>query len=401
MSKEIVHCKFDELINPSKLKNHPKNRNKHGQDQVERLAELYKYHGIRHPIIVSNLSKCIVAGHGRKLAAIRAGIKEMPVVYQDFESADAEYAFIQSDNAIALWAELDLSGINSDLADLGPDFDINMLGIRDFTLDMSEKEFEGDPDEVPEIVEPTAKLGQIYKLGEHRLMCGDSTNLDHLKELMSGEQANLWLTDPPYGVAYKSNGAEDKHLDIANDSMPLDEMYKFWKLVAENALELTTDDCPYYWFACQGGDQMMMMMSISDAGWKVRHELIWKKDRLVLSRCDYHYIHEPILYGWKTKGKHNWYSDRKQTSVLEFDRPKSSDDHPTMKPVALVEYLIKNSSKNGSIVLDTFNGSGTTLIACEMSGRKARTVELEPIYVDRTIARWEKFTGKKAELING
>ena len=135
-----IHCKYDELVNPSKLKNHPKNRNKHGQDQIDRLAELYKYHGIRHPIIVSNLSKCIVAGHGRKLAAIRAGITEMPVVYQDFESSEAEYAFIQADNAIALWAELDLAGINADIGDLGPDFDINMLGIQDFTLEPADKE---------------------------------------------------------------------------------------------------------------------------------------------------------------------------------------------------------------------------------------------------------------------
>lgn len=144
----IIHCKYDELVDPKDLKNHPKNRNMHGQDQIERLAELYKYHGVRHPIIVSNLSKCIVAGHGRKLAAIRAGIKEMPVVYQDFESNESEYAFIQADNAIALWAELDLSGINSDIGDLGPDFDINMLGIQDFTIDAFEKSF--DPDESEE-----------------------------------------------------------------------------------------------------------------------------------------------------------------------------------------------------------------------------------------------------------
>lgn len=143
-----IHCKKDELIDPKKLKDHPKNRNKHGQDQIDRLAELYKYHGIRHPIIVSNLSKCIVAGHGRKLAAIRAGIEEMPVVYQDFDSSEAEYAFIQSDNAIALWAELDFSGINMDIADLGPDFDVNMLGIRDFAIEPAEKKIKNTSKEI-------------------------------------------------------------------------------------------------------------------------------------------------------------------------------------------------------------------------------------------------------------
>lgn len=144
----IIHCKYDELVDPKKLKNHAKNRNKHGQDQVERLAELYKYHGIRHPIIVSNLSKCIVAGHGRKLAAIRAGVKEMPVVYQDFESNEAEYAFLISDNAISDWSELDLAGINEDIGDLGPDFDINMLGIQDFTIDVAEKETKNTSEEI-------------------------------------------------------------------------------------------------------------------------------------------------------------------------------------------------------------------------------------------------------------
>jgi len=137
-----IHCKYDKLVHPAKLKNHLKNRNKHGQDQIDRLAELYKYHGIRHPIIVSKLSGCIVAGHGRKLAGIRAGVNEMPVVYQDFDSVEQEYAFIQADNAIALWAELDLSGINADLGDLGPDFNIDMLGIKDFALDFADKEFD-------------------------------------------------------------------------------------------------------------------------------------------------------------------------------------------------------------------------------------------------------------------
>lgn len=141
-----IHCKYDELVNPKSLKNHPKNRNKHGQDQIERLAELYKYHGIRHPIIVSNLTGCIVAGHGRKLAALRAGLNEVPVVYQDFDSSEAEYAFLQADNAIATWAELDLSAINTDIADLGPDFDLDMLGIKNFTLDLEEAEFDPSDD---------------------------------------------------------------------------------------------------------------------------------------------------------------------------------------------------------------------------------------------------------------
>jgi hypothetical protein len=179
-----IHCKYDELVNPSSLKDHPKNRNKHGSDQIERLAGIYSFQGIRHPIVVSNLSQCIVAGHGRKLAAIRAGIKQVPVVYQDFESDEQEYAFIQSDNAIALWADLDLSGINDDLGDLGPDFDLDMLGIKDFTLDPNEVELpdlkSGDPDcqQVTFILSNEQKdiLDECFKKAKRDLDCTDEIN---------------------------------------------------------------------------------------------------------------------------------------------------------------------------------------------------------------------------------
>ena len=162
-------------------------------------------------------------------------------------------------------------------------------------------------------------------------------------------------------------------------------------------------DAAYYWFACQGGDQMMMMMMmmfLGDAGWLVRHELIWVKPSMVFGRSDYHYRHEPIIYGWKRKGKHNWYADRKQTSVLEFARPHKSDLHPTTKPVAILEYLLGNSTVTTDSVLDTFGGSGSTLIACEKTNRKCFMMEIDPHYCDVIIERWEKFTGKKAKLIN-
>jgi len=260
---------------------------------------------------------------------------------------------------------------------------------------------EGDPDYMPEPPKiPTAKLGDLWKLGNHRIFCGDSTMIDHLDRLMLGEKADLYLTDCPYGVSYKSNGSEDKHDKIANDDLPMEDMQEFWTTVASNAHTHCTNKAAYYWFACQGGDQMMMMMmSIGRANWKVRHELIWVKDSLVMGRCDYHYKHEPILYGWKQDGTHEWYSDRKQTSVLEFPRPKRSDDHPTMKPVELIEYLMCNNTKQGKIVLDTFGGSGTTLLAAEKCNRHARLIEISPKYVDVTIKRWETYTGQKAELM--
>lgn len=404
----VIHCKYDELSNPKNLKNHPRNRNKHGQDQIDRLAEMYKYHGIRHPIIISNLSKFIVAGHGRKLAAIKSGIKEFPVVYQDFDSADAEYAFIQADNAIALWADLDLAGIKSDLMDLGPDFDSKMLGIKDFTLDESTPEPGCDEDDVPDKVEPKSKLGDIYQMGNHRLMCGDSTSLQDVKFLMNGETVNLVLTDPPYNVAVndeqeeslKARNRRKDGLKIANDKMSDDDFDQFLLAVFTNYFSVMKDGASIYVFYA---DSMTIpfISNFIKAGFHFAQNCIWAKQQFVMTRKDYHYKHEPVMYGWKKGAAHEWYTDRKQSSVWNFDRPFRNELHPTMKPIELIEYPLKNSSDNNGIVLDLFGGSGSTLIACEKTNRKCFMMELDPHYVDVIVARWEKYTGKKAELING
>ena len=395
------------MVSIKEIRPNPKNRNNHPADQIERLGEIIRYQGFRSPLIVSKRSGLLVSGHGRLMAAKKIGLKMLPVSYQDFDSDEQEYAAMVSENSVALWAELDLSGINADIGDLGPDFDLELLGIKNFEIDVADKEGLTDPDDMPEKVEPRTKRGDLYQLGEHRLLCGDSTLIDDIERLMGGEKADLWLTDPPYGVAYESSGRRGKanqHEEIKNDAKPLDEMGEFWFQVASNALMASTDQASYYWFACQGGDQMMMMMmmmSIGRANWKVRHELIWVKDQMVFGRSDYHYKHEPILYGWKQDGTHEWHADRKQTSVLEFARPKRSEEHPTMKPVELVAYLMGNSSKPGQIVLDTFGGSGTTLLAAEKTNRKARLCELSEKYCDVIVARWEAYTGQKAELLNG
>ncbi len=406
----MVHCKYDELVDPKTLKDHPKNRNKHGSDQIERLAKLYQHHGIRHPIIVSKQTGFIVAGHGRKLAGIRANV-EMPVVYQDFESVEQEYAFIQSDNAVALWADLDLKGIGEDIIDFGPDFDIELLGIKDFVLDPSDKYQDKDADEVPEQVEPKAKLGDIYKLGEHRLMCGDSTDIESVQKLMDGEKADLFLTDPPYGVSYTDKNEYLNSLGtghrltkrIENDHKTPEEMKEFWDLVFKNGHEFTHDKMSYYIFAPQGGDLLLLLLqAVRQAGFQLKHILVWAKNNHVLGRCDYHYKHEPIVYGWKQKGTHNFYGKgKKNTSVWDFNKPLKNDLHPTMKPIEVLEEALLNSTETGNSALDLFGGSGSTLIACEKTNRKCFMMELDPHYVDVIISRWEKFTGKKAELLNG
>lgn len=385
-----------EWVEIERLTPNPKNPNKHSKEQIERLAEIIKYQGWRHPIIVDK-NYMVWAGHGRLLAAKLLKEEKVPIHVQEFQSEDQAYAFLVSDNAIASWAELDLSAINLEIPTFDPDFDINLLGIKDFEIDVADKN-EEDPDAVPETPpEAKSKLGDLFILGRHRLLCGDSTDRSSVERLMGGEKADMWITDPPYGVSYRSIGAPDKHSAIENDSLPLTEMKIFWEKAATLALEVCTDEASYYWFACQGGDQMMMMMmSISDAGWKVRHELIWAKDQMVFGRCDYHYKHEPILYGWKQEGKHNWYSDRTQVSLLNFPRPKSSDLHPTMKPVELVEYLVKNNTKSKDIIYDSFLGSGTAIIAAEKSGRNCYGLELSPEYCDVIIQRWEKYAGQEA-----
>lgn len=398
----IIHCKYDSLVNPKDLKNHPKNRNMHGQDQIERLAELYKYHGIRHPIIVSNRSKCIVAGHGRKLAAIRAGIKEVPVVYQDFESNEAEYAFIQADNAIALWAELDMSGINSDIGDLCPDFDINMLGIQDFTIDVAEKDFEGDPDEIPEEVEPQAKLGQIYKLGVHRLMCGSSTDENDVAKLFDGKKPVLMVTDPPYGVEYEAGWrAEAKGVKKTKreetSSLKNDDQADWF-----DAYNLSQADVAYVWHASAFTD--VVMDGLKKSGFKIKQQIIWNKSVHALSRSDYHWKHEPCWYA--VKDESHWNGDRTQKTVWDIQNvafEKDKTNHPTQKPVKIYEIPYENNSKKGDIVYDPFSGSGSGsgLIAAEKTERVFLGMELDPKFIDTIIARWEKFTGKKAELISG
>ncbi len=394
-SREIKIVKVDAI------KPHPKNANVHSKEQIDRLAKIISYSGFRQPLVVSNLSGFLISGHGRLEAAMQLGMKEVPVIYEDFEDEAMEFQHLTADNAIASWAELDLSKINQDFLQFGPEFDVDLLGIKDFVLEPLDKAQLGDEDAVPENVQSISKLGDLYELGEHRLLCGDSTDKAALAILMGGQKADLWLTDPPYGVAYRSNGAEDKHKAIANDAMPLDEMKIFWSKVAEAAHESTSNKAPYYWFACQGGDQMMMMMALGDGGWQVKHELMWLKNTLVMGRCDYHYKHEPIIYGWKKKGTHEWFGDRKQTSVLEAKKPASSELHPTMKPIELLEPLIRNSTKPGMIVLDTFCGSGSTLIASEKNKRRCFGIELEPHYADVIVSRYVQYSGNKNIKRNG
>lgn len=421
-----IHCKFDQLKDPFSLKNHPRNRNMHGEDQIERLSELYKYHGIRHPIIVSTLSNCIVAGHGRKLAAIRAGIKEMPVVFQDFDSSEAEYAFLQADNAIAAWSELDLKGINTDLADLGPDFDINMLGIQGFTLDVAEKTFEGDPDDVPEDVEPQAKLGQIYKLGEHRLMCGNSTDPDSIKTLITSP-VELCFTSPPYSDQREYRG--DKELSTEYIATFISAPGDLVKYFAVNlGYSRKNGEVDQYWddYIKEAKKSGLKLLSWNvwnknecgsvgnqTAMFGISHEwiFVFGRNPKELNKTQQNKTagefknHSSVRNrdGSTTKKKNRLINSHSQLKTVYDCAPQKARDeidHPARFPVEFPIGYIEAMTSPGEFIYEPFGGSGSTLIACEKTNRKCFMMELDPHYVDVIIARWEKFTGKKAELLS-
>jgi len=286
-----------------------------------------------------------------------------------------------------------------DLEDEG--FDLTLTGFDDKELDALLNVIEGtdgltDENAVPDVPEePKTKLGDLYILGNHRLMCGDSTSIDAVEKLMNGQLADQLVTDPPYNIAYE--GGSKKREQIKNDEMADDEFRQFLKdvYIAANAV-MKAGAVFYIWHADTEGYNFRG--AAKDMGWKVRQTLIWNKDNSAFGRSDYHWKHEPCLYGWKEGAAHLWATDRKQTTVIECKRPSKSDLHPTMKPVELMEYQILNNTKGSDIVLDLFGGSGSTMIAAEKIGRKACLMELDPKYCDVIVKRWEDFTGKKAVL---
>ena len=255
--------------------------------------------------------------------------------------------------------------------------------------DVKEDDFDETKDEIP----ARAQRGDVWLLGDHKLLCGDSTKAEEIATLLGDEKADLWITDPPYNVNYE--GGTGEKLKIANDNMNSGDFFQFLKGAFSVAEKVLKKGCSFYiWYASR--EHVNFETALNAAGLTVREQLIWNKSSLVLGRFDYHYKHEPCLYGWKDGAAHKWFIARSQTTVMDFEKPRVNDLHPTMKPVPLFAYQIGNSSQKGDIVLDTFGGSGTTIIACENLGRKARCVELDPHYCDVILARWEKLTGREA-----
>lgn len=378
-----------------------KNSRTHSDAQVAQIAASIKEFGWTNPILVDG-TKGIIAGHGRLMAARKLGLVKVPVIELKDMTESQKKAYVIADNQLAMNAGWDIELLKIEVADLNEDgFDLELLGfdnkMLDSLLEPEVKEGLTDEDQVPEVPkEPKTKLGDVYILGEHRLMCGDSTSIEQVEKLTDG-LVDILVTDPPYNVNYE--GATKDKLKIMNDSMDDENFRQFLRdaFVAANAV-MKQGAVYYIWHADSEGYNFRG--ACRDAGWTIRQTLIWAKDSMVMGRQDYHWKHEPCLYGWKDGAAHLWASDRKQTTIIECKKPRVNDIHPTMKPVELMEYQILNNTKGQDVVLDLFGGSGSTLIACEKTGRKARLMELDPKYCDVIVKRWEDFTGKKAELLS-
>ena len=401
----------------------PTNARKHSDKNLKAIAASLEKFGQRKPIVVRN--KRVLAGNGTLEAAKQLGwtkiqIVEVPADWDD-ETAKA-YALADNRSAeLADWDEAELARQLLELEQEG--WDIEALG---FEIREAQRPEPVDEDDIPDTPEePKTQLGQMYQLGNHRLLCGDSTDPENLIRLLDGQLADCIFTDPPYNVAYQG-GTKDK-LTIANDAMTEVEftafMTKAYRAMYLNARE----GCPIY--VCHADNAATTFRTtFAEAGWMMKQVLIWVKDNFVLSRQDYNWQHEPILYGWKPGAAHPWYGPFNDSTVLEYgpeqigkmskeelvdfvskalahstivriERPRRNAEHPTMKPVALITRVLGNSAKRGSIILDSFGGGGSTMIAAETLGMKAHLCELDPKYCDVIIERWEKYTGQKAQLV--
>lgn len=375
------------------IKPYKKNAKKHTETQIANVAESIRQFGWAQPIVVDK-DYTIIIGHCRYSAAERLGLETIPVVVASELTAEQVRKLRNLDNKLNE-SEWDFDLLKDDILDLDfSDFAIDW-GIEDNDVITGIEEDEAP--EVDKVNPPITQPGDIWQLGKHRLMCGDSTDAGTVALLMDGKKADLFLTDPPYNVAYE--GKTKDALTIENDKMGSDKFREFLTSAFTAAVSVLKEGAGFYiWFASR--EHCNFETALNESGLEVRQELIWKKNSMTLGRQDYQWKHEPCLYGWKDGASHNWYSDRCQTTILEFDKPARNGEHPTMKPVELFAYQIQNSTKKGDIVLDLFGGSGTTIIACEQTGRIGYSMELDPRYCDVIIKRYENLTGNKPVKIN-
>lgn len=384
-----------QLVPVSKLVPYVNNARTHSPEQVMKLRSSLREFGFINPIIIDR-DYGIIAGHGRILAAKEEGITEVPCVFVDYLTEAQKKAYILADNRMAMDAGWDEELLRVEIEALqGEAFDVSLTGFDEMELadlfkDGSDSGAEDDDYDLSAALEKAAfvERGDIWTVGRHRLMCGDATSAEDVAALMDDRKANLILTDPPYGVSFKSSSG----LTIQNDSMKNEEFYNFLLSAFENMADhLEKGGAAYVFHADTEG--LNFRRAFIDAGFHLAGCCIWVKDSLVLGRSDYQWQHEPVLYGFMQNGKHPWYYDRKQTTIWNFAKPKRNANHPTSKPLDLLGYPIGNSTQENAIVIDTFGGSGSTLMACEQINRTCCTMELDEKYASVILRRYVDDTG--------
>ena len=381
-----------QLVPIEKLVPYVNNARTHSPEQINKLRSSIREFGFINPVIIDR-DFGVIAGHGRILAAKEEKIDKVPCVFADHLSEAQKKAYIIADNRMAMDAGWDEEILRVEIEALQAEaFDLSLTGFDEKELsklfddgtDIREDDFDVDE----ELSKPTfSKAGDVWTLGRHRLLCGDSTKAESYETLMQGKKANLVLTDPPYNVNYEGTAGK-----IRNDNMADGKFYQFLLDAFSNIEKVMADDASIYMFHADT-EGLNFRKAFDAAGFYLSGCCIWKKPSLVLGRSPYQWQHEPCLYGWKKNGKHQWYSDRKQTTIWEFEKTKKNTDHPTMKPVPLLAYPIANSSMSNTVVLDPFGGSGSTLIACEQMDRSCFTIELDEKYCDVIVKRYIEQVG--------
>ena len=395
-----------ERVNVSALTAFSGNPRTHSDTQIDQIAASIREFGWTNPILV-DAGCVIIAGHGRLAAASRLGLEQVPVIRLGHLSDAQRKALVIADNQLALnagWDEVALSNLVRELD--AEKFELDLLGFDSADLDRylaglnGDAAAEAEEAELPEVpVVPTSRPGDLWILGNHRLLCGDATVFTDVERLMDGQLADMAFCDAPYNVDYANaskNKALSKDRRILNDALG-DGFYQFLYDTCVNLLMVTKGAC---YMSMSSSELDTLQRAFKEAGGKWSTFIIWAKNTFTLGRADYQRQYEPILYGWKQGADHFWCGARDQGDVWFVDKPRVNDLHPTMKPVELMERAVRNSSKTRDIVLDPFGGSGTTLIACEKSGRRARLIELDPKYVDVIVKRWQDFSGKQATRQN-
>ena len=387
------------LVEINKLIPYINNARTHSVEQINKLRSSLREFGFINPVIIDK-DYGIIAGHGRVIAAKEEGIEKVPCVLVDYLTETQKKAYILADNRMALDAGWDEELLKLEIEALqGEAFDIGLTGFDEKDLadlfKTDEEDVKDDDYDLTAALEKAAfvEKGDVWVVGRHRLVCGDATNEEDVAKLMGGKKANLILTDPPYGVSFKSASG----LTIQNDSMKNDEFYNFLLAAFKNMVaHLEPGGGAYVFHADTEG--LNFRKAFIDAGLHLAGCCIWVKNSLVLGRSDYQWQHEPVLYGFLQNGKHKWFSDRKQTTIWNFDKPKCNENHPTSKPLDLLAYPLKNSTQANAIVLDTFGGSGSTLMACENSNRICYTMELDEKYASVILRRYVEDTGDKENV---